>query len=84
MDGVVDVMVLEDYKLMVEVKSISHFHLFHFNQETLFFAQTRIVPCQEQRQSNRQSPRTQYEYKGKLSDMTRIPNAPYPIPRNGA
>ena len=31
-----------------------------------------------------QSPKTQHEYKGKLSDMARIPNAPYPIPRNGA
>ena len=84
MDGVADVMVLEDYKLKVEVKSISHFHLFHFNQETLFSTQTQIVPCQEKRQSNRQSPRTQHEYKGKLSNMARIPNAPYPIPRNGA
>ena len=84
MDGVVDAMVQKDYKLRVEVWSIAHFHLFYVNQKALLLTQTHIVPCQEKRQSNRQSPRTQHEYKGKLSDMARIPYAPYPVPRNGA
>ena len=36
MDGVADAMVLENYKLRVEVESILHFHLFHVNKEIHF------------------------------------------------
>lgn len=76
MDGVVDVMVLEDYKLMVEVKSISHFHLFilikkHFSLRklALSLAKNSVNPidkAQEHNMSIRANCLTWREYQMRL------------------